>query len=245
MSFLLGFKHIIIVIMESIGQWLSQVLGSHDIVILKRLFLALVLGSLIGMERERKALPAGFRTHIVLCIGSALIMVVSIHVAIDLAKCPNADPGRIAAQVVSGIGFLGAGAILRMGASVKGLTTAATLWATAGIGLAVGSGYYIAAIMTTFFLLLSLSFFETLETLLGGKSVRRILTVTGEETPRLFTQIMEVLDKSNVKVSNFSLNRRAKGIEFEMTIVIPHKTDQVNMVRRLNSIDGILEVYLD
>lgn len=110
-----------------------------------RLFLAAALGGIIGFEREKhhKGM-AGFRTHILVSMGSALIMLVSIYIfEIYSGKAP-VDPARIAAGVVTGIGFLGAGTIIRSGESVKGLTTAASLWTVSGIGLAIGCGFYIA-----------------------------------------------------------------------------------------------------
>jgi len=121
-----------------------------------RLLLAAVLGGAVGFEREIHEKAAGFRTHILVSIGACVIMLTSMHVADIYAGLAIADPTRIAAQVVSGIGFLGAGTIIRSRASIVGLTTAASLWAIAGIGLAVGSGLYVLAIFTTFLILASL-----------------------------------------------------------------------------------------
>ncbi|MDG2764905.1 MgtC/SapB family protein, partial [Vibrio parahaemolyticus] len=123
----------------------------NNIEIIVRLVLSAFLGGLIGMEREASNRPAGFRTHILVSIGSTLMMLVSINGASG-----GSDPTRIAAQVVSGIGFLGAGTILRDGNRVKGLTTAASLWVCAGIGLAIGQGFYFAGIATSIISFLSL-----------------------------------------------------------------------------------------
>lgn len=114
-----------------------------------RLLLSAVLGAVVGIEREMHKRPAGFRTHILVCLGSALFMLTSVSVALTYSHAGDADPSRIAAGVVTGIGFLGAGAIIRYGESIKGLTTAASVWVVAAIGLAVGSGMYVAAITTT------------------------------------------------------------------------------------------------
>ncbi len=111
-----------------------------------RLVLATVLGGAIGLERGTLNRPAGLRTHILVCVGSTLAMLVSMYGLLDMrggVLTPSYDGGRIAAQVISGIGFFGAGTILREGSSVRGLTTAASLWTVAGIGLAVGSGMYV------------------------------------------------------------------------------------------------------
>ncbi|MBN1405011.1 MAG: MgtC/SapB family protein, partial [Candidatus Omnitrophica bacterium] len=123
--------------------------------VLFRLILAAILGGLVGLEREMQEKAAGFRTHILVCMGSCLMMLTSMHI-FDLYKgVTSVDPARIAAQVVTGIGFLGAGTIIRYGASVKGLTTAASIWAICGIGLAVGCGFYTAAIFSALIILLS------------------------------------------------------------------------------------------
>lgn len=120
-----------------------------DISILARLVLALILGGLIGLERETGGKPAGMRTHALVCLGSALFMIISISSPDFFPGTRTVDPGRIAAGVVTGVGFLGAGTILRAGGSVRGLTTAASIWAVAAIGLAVGVRYYMTAAVAT------------------------------------------------------------------------------------------------
>ncbi|MBO8126945.1 MAG: MgtC/SapB family protein [Firmicutes bacterium] len=129
--------------------------------IFARLLAAFFFGGLIGLERETHGRPAGLRTHILVGLGSALIMVVSIYGLQGLGAAY--DPGRIAAQVVSGIGFLGAGTILREGLSIRGLTTAASLWMVAGIGLAAGSGLIVVAGIATLIALVVLYFLHPLE----------------------------------------------------------------------------------
>src|SRR5881275_1435111 len=127
---------------------------------LVRLALAAVLGGAIGFERELREREAGLRTHMLVAIGSALFTIVSAYGFHEFltsgANVVRADPTRIAAQIVTGIGFLGAGAIIRQGLSVRGLTTAATLWVVAALGLAAGAGYYSAAVVTTVLVILSL-----------------------------------------------------------------------------------------
>ncbi len=118
-------------------------------VILLRLLLSAILSGLVGLEREIHGRAAGLRTHILVGVGSTLFMLTSILVALLYGDAGGVDPSRIAANVVTGIGFLGAGAIIRYGASIRGLTTAASIWAVSAIGLAVGAGLYIAAGITT------------------------------------------------------------------------------------------------
>ncbi len=129
----------------------------------KRLLLAFILGGIIGMERERKKRTAGLRTHVLVCSGSALIMLVSLYMyELYKGKVPL-DPARIAAGVVTGIGFLGAGAIIRNPENVRGLTTAASIWISSAIGLAVGCGFYEAAFvgsLVSFLVLTSLKVIE-------------------------------------------------------------------------------------
>src|SRR3954451_2360795 len=124
-----------------------------------RLVGAAVLGGAVGYERERHTHPAGLRTHLLVSLGSAVFTVLSIF-AFELPPAPNGaipvDPSRVAAQIVTGIGFLGAGAIIKFGTSVRGLTTAASLWATAAIGMAVGVGWWILAVVGTAIVVFSL-----------------------------------------------------------------------------------------
>ena len=142
-------------------------IGSIQIVF--RLILAGILGGMVGFERERREKAAGFKTHILVCIGSCLIMLTSMHMFDIYKGIAVLDPARIAAQVVTGVGFLGAGTIIRFRASVRGLTTAASLWAIAAIGLAVGSGFYLAAIVTSIIILLSLLLLGKVQAKISGK----------------------------------------------------------------------------
>src|ERR1700761_4296827 len=144
---------------------LSASLSSLDIQLIIRLIVAAVLGSIIGADRERLSWAAGLRTHMLVCVGACLFMIVSAFGFADILGTPHVilDPSRIAAQVVSGIGFLGAGSILLRGEIVRGLTTAASLWSVAAIGLAVGGGVYTASIAATIIILIILAGLKPLE----------------------------------------------------------------------------------
>ncbi|MDD7344224.1 MAG: MgtC/SapB family protein, partial [Ruminococcus sp.] len=120
-----------------------------------RLITAVILGGIIGFEREHSHRPAGFRTHILVSVGSALIMMTAIYISKHIEG--EIDLSRMSAQVVSGVGFLGAGTILREGFSVKGLTTAASLWAVSCVGIAVGTGFYSGAIAATIIIYITLN----------------------------------------------------------------------------------------
>jgi putative Mg2+ transporter-C (MgtC) family protein len=132
---------------------LQDVGASIHAQLILRLLVAATLGAVVGYERERNAAPAGIRTHGMVCLGAALFTVVSLH-----GFEGRGEPNRIAAMIVSGIGFIGAGAILRSGTSVRGLTTAATLWVTAAIGMAVGVGMMVISLATTAIIFVFLSF---------------------------------------------------------------------------------------
>jgi len=140
-----------------------------DMQIMTRLVASVLLSSLIGFEREVRGRAAGLRTHILVGLSTCLLMLVSIFIATEFGEGQMFDPGRVAAGVVTGIGILCAGTIIRFGTSVKGLTTAASLWAVAALGLAVGLGFYIAAYAATALILITLLLLSSFE-----KSINRI-----------------------------------------------------------------------
>lgn len=146
---------------------LFEQLSTHDVTLVGAVFklmLSLLLGAVIGLERRHKGQIAGMRTFALICMGATLAMLVSIYIPEQLLGwTENGDPGRIAAQVISGIGFLGAGAIIQMKGSVRGLTTAAGMWMTASIGLAVGAGMYLIATIASLLILLVLTSLELAE----------------------------------------------------------------------------------
>jgi putative Mg2+ transporter-C (MgtC) family protein len=143
--------------------------------LLGHLLLASLIGGAIGWEREHAHKPAGLRTHILICAGATLLTDLSVRVA---AATPGADPARIAAQIVTGVGFLGAGTIMQARGSVMGLTTAATMWVVAAIGMAVGFGAIIEAVGTTFLVLLALIPLRTLEERAKARRERNGIQVT-------------------------------------------------------------------
>ena len=173
-----------------------------EVQILIRLLIAALLGAMIGFERERQNQPAGLRTHTILAVGSTLAMTLSINIAMQFRSLvPNGDPARLAAQVISGIGFLGAGAILRFGNNIRGLTTATSLWTLAIIGLAVGAGHFFSAVAATVLLLVVLTLLDQVE--------KRFI-----KTYRTMNVLVEVEDRSGV------LNEIRKLILDENTTII-------------------------
>lgn len=142
-----------------------------------KLMLSLVLGCIVGFERKRKGQSAGLRTFALISMGATLAMLLSIYVPQEYLGLKNGDPGRIAAQVISGIGFLGAGAIIQMKGSVKGLTTAAGIWMVATLGLAVGVGMYLVSIIATGLILFILVQLERIEHRINMGSESRIIRI--------------------------------------------------------------------
>ncbi len=191
-------------------------------VVVERLAVAFILGGLVGVEREMRNQPAGFRTHTILSIGSALIMLISIHGSL-LYGPATSDPMRIAAQVVSGIGFLGAGAILRIGVSIKGLTTAASLWTTAAIGLACGAGFYWAALLTTLLVLFSLFLLGKMEKLYLFTKPKRSLFIEAEDVPTLMGDLEEVLGEFGYAMDFVEVDRDVEKDRVEIQMVIRPK----------------------
>ncbi len=137
--------------------------------VILRLVLAVLLSGLVGLEREAKGRAAGLRTHMLVCTGSCLMTLTGIYL-MDSYPGAGIDPTRIAAQVISGIGFIGAGTIIQFRDSVRGLTTAASVWTAAGIGLAVGGGFYVGAVAATGLVLVVLLMLHRLEDRVGAKS---------------------------------------------------------------------------
>ncbi|MBO9607048.1 MAG: MgtC/SapB family protein [Paenibacillaceae bacterium] len=169
-----------------------------------RICLALLLGGIIGAEREWSNHAAGFRTHILVCIGSATVMLLSVYGFGQFAADPNVrlDPARLAAQAITGVGFLGAGAIMRKGDTVSGLTTAASLWVVMAIGLCVGAGFYFAAVLTAFLVLVSLYVLNKWERAFSGKRKRHELSIRVMERPDMLGQIAMKLAEHDIHMSH-------------------------------------------
>jgi putative Mg2+ transporter-C (MgtC) family protein len=211
-----------------------------------RLVGAAVLGSMIGFERERLLWAAGIRTHMLVCVGSCLIMIVSQYGFSNILTYEHVvlDPSRIAAQVVSGIGFLGAGAILARGEIVKGLTTAASIWTVAAIGLAVGGGLYLAAGASTVIILIILAGIKPLEEAYRSRNQSAQLKVavdSGGITPDL---LRETLGLRAGQVKRFLVeNRNPEGAD-DLLILLSKVSSQdiATFPQKLKELDGVREV---
>jgi putative Mg2+ transporter-C (MgtC) family protein len=217
-----------------------------NVELLSRLVLAALLGSVIGFERERLNWAAGLRTHMLVCVGAALIMLVSAFGFADALGQKNVvlDPSRVAAQVVSGIGFLGAGSILLRGEMVRGLTTAASLWSVAGIGLAVGGGMYTAAVGATFIILVILAGLKPLERRFISVKQQRSIELLAERGSVSLDSVHRALGTGSVRVKQFIVQQSEEDPELDdVSIALSRATDSEfkAICIRLESIQGVRE----
>jgi putative Mg2+ transporter-C (MgtC) family protein len=199
-------------------EWLDPAwIDTLELSLLGQLVLATVLGGLVGLERELAGKPAGLRTNILICVGATLLMDVSIQVA-GVATVGPADPGRIAAQVVSGIGFLGAGTILVERGSVVGLTTAATIWVVAAIGLAIGSNNYMAAIGTTGLVVITLLILGRVEGFLFERRTESRMELVLDPSDSIIEDVLGLLKKHRVKARPEKVEKQADRyrVSFEL-----------------------------
>ena len=215
-----------------------------------RLFLAFLLGGVVGFERETHNRPAGFRTHILVCVGSALIMLVSAYgfSGGGALYARVVDPSRIAAQVVTGVGFLGAGTIFRHGSTVTGLTTAATLWLVSGVGLAVGIGYYAGASIATVMAIISLALLRGLDRHFDKKKRLHRLWVKGLYQPGLIGRIGAITGELGIFMVKIDLGDVSYMEEYKRDIVtiefllrIPSKADTTDLLRSIAALHGVIE----
>ena len=216
----------------------SSVMSSLYIFI--RLIIAAVLGGIIGLEREKLNRPAGVRTHMIVCLGSCLIMLLGEY----MHRIDNTiDITRLGAQVVSGIGFLGAGAILKDGFSVRGLTTAATLWVVACVGLAVGGGFYSAGILTTIIVYSSLHFlgFTT------KKGLRKNISVYVESLDNTINNLQDFLTDNGLEVVDIGLvdNIKHDFIEIKFVVLVRNIKILADLENKILLVEGVKSVHIE
>lgn len=194
--------------------------SQEDYTMFSRILIAALLCGVIGLEREFKNHPAGFRTHLLVGIGSCLMMILSLygfeHYLQD-HKTVQFDPSRIPSYVISGIGFLGGGTILVKGATVRGLTTAASIWIVAGLGLIIGSGMYILAFFTTIIVLMCLIFLNRLEKYMYVKKTRRKMKVVVNSTKSSIDEVIQRLSTYSIKTNSIVMTSSRKDREGNVT----------------------------
>ena len=208
-----------------------------------RISIAAILGGIIGLERNYRAKEAGFRTHFLVALGSALFMVISQYgFTFEMTEGPKVsfDPSRIASQVVTGIGFIGAGTIIFQKHVVKGLTTAAGVWVTAAIGLACGAGMYAIATAATLFVLICLEILSVLVIRFGTRNISLTFTTTDKAD---ITATASRLKQDSIRIFNYSIKeqRTQEGIRYKVAMEVKVRRSQYEkkMTDFLNEFDGV------
>jgi len=212
--------------------------------LLVKLVISAVLGGIIGLQRERAERPAGFRTHVLVCLGSTLIMLISS----EAFKGNSAvDPTRIAAQVVTGIGFLGAGTIIRQGSIIKGLTTAASIWVVSAIGLAVGIGYYLGAVITTILVFLVLTIFKIVEERYLTKPEEFKIDIEFDESTGDLSTLESELIFLGIKLIRTKIESHIRDnlILIELTVAANKKTGVIETLKQVSRIKGVLKAVVE
>jgi putative Mg2+ transporter-C (MgtC) family protein len=210
--------------------------------------LGAVLGAIVGFERERQDQPAGLRTHIIVVIGATLAMVLSVNLGYLFARPGTpADPARLAAQVISGIGFLGAGAILRYGFTVKGLTTATSLWTMAIVGMTVGAGYYVVGVVTTVLMLVVLTLLNIIENRWVRTSVSRFLSIEASYKKGVVKNIRHIIEEFSDSVGSFNIQKSVKDKRLRIQIVarIPRDQTLEELIDTLSDINGVRNLRVE
>ncbi|WP_257351140.1 MgtC/SapB family protein [Pseudalkalibacillus decolorationis] len=233
---------------EELFEWWDEDLTTITI----RLLLAALLCGMVGIEREFKRHPAGFRTHLLVGVGSCLMMILSIFGFNDFLSTheniQGFDPSRLPAYVVSGIGFLGAGTILVHGVTVKGLTTAASIWVVAGIGLVVGIGMYFEAIFTTFVMILSLLFLNKFEDLYFRKQRFQHLIVIVENKEVTLAEIVNELEEfkmpiSHISVDDYPNDAAVPMVKYLFKVHIPNAKKLPELYDRIQANEHVYKVF--
>lgn len=208
-----------------------------------RLLLAVLLGGFIGYEREHTNRPAGFRTHILVCAGAALVMATSEYM-VGRYSISAVDPARLGAQVISGIGFLGAGTIIRDGVNVRGLTTAASLWAVSCVGIAVGCGFYLGAVIATILIFITLITLKKAERRFSRRNRFRTIIIESENISGQVGIVTNLLEKSSIEIKNIQLYKSKDGTQMiKLLVKLPGGAMDVQTLNELQAIEGVREVY--
>ena len=214
-----------------------------------RLVLSCILGGIIGYERQSRRKSAGLRTNVLVCLGSCLIMVMSVEMYQEVEVKTNADPARLAAQVVSGIGFLGAGAIMKEGLSVTGLTTAACLWVVAGVGLAVGAGFYAGALISTALVFVTLGSLSRLDDWVDHEK-NLSLNIHTVDRPGQLMRISRCLEDLQLRVRGVKVkadedevdDSGEKSMYIDLEIFNKQSIKSIIIVDAVRQIDGVIRV---
>lgn len=210
---------------------------NNYLVVIIRLVVAFALGGLVGYQREKAERPAGFRTHVLVALGAAVFTLISI--APFAGSRGMADPSRIASQVVVGIGFIGAGAIIQQGDIIMGLTTAASLWVTAAIGVAAGGGYYILAGISTVLVYLTLEVFKLIEKKVAPSVEHGVLYVLIKNGRNQLNEIEKLLEETEIRSKNFELSKEKGLSEYRFYVELPAAISTEDLITDALKIEGV------
>lgn len=211
-----------------------------------KLFISFVLGAIIGIERQFRRREAGMRTFTLICMGSTAAMLTSIWIPQIYPNFLNGDPGRIAAQVLTGIGFLGAGAIMQSHGSIHGLTTAACIWVMAVIGLAVGAGMYIPAVIATALTLFVLVSLEQLEKKMFLNGVNKILTITCSTSTPDLKAVRKILETENIYIVSVSFESQYEEDKSIITykVNVKAQSSYTNLFSEIRTLGYVSQIRL-
>ena len=210
---------------------------------LLRIILSFLLGILIGWERETHGREAGLRTHVLVCMGANLFMLVSQYMFFIYQNNATVDPTRIAAQIITGIGFIGAGTIMQAKFSVRGLTTAASLWVVAGIGMAIGCGCYFAAFVTEILVLFTLLLLWRLEHFFQ-RDWYKVIDIRGENNGKQLEKVKQVLEGAGGKIQNCIIEKDKKAKRINLRINVKFRKVEFNkdLVDEIMEIEGLEKI---
>ncbi|MBR6517703.1 MAG: MgtC/SapB family protein [Bacilli bacterium] len=223
---------------EIIDNFISTNINFYQLEYFIRILLAGICGSVIGLERRKRFKDAGIRTHLILAIGCAVIMIVSKYAFADTL---DYDAARVASNIITGVGFLGAGVIFVKSGSVRGLTTAAGIWTTAAIGMAIGAGFYLLGIGVTILLVVIQLLLYRLVPALESIEVAELL-IKAKRTPDILERIKAELDKNNIFISTMKIKKHETELDIRFSVKVQKDHSLQGLFELLSAYDEIIEI---
>lgn len=226
----------------------STLYDSHALATLLKILMAAVAGSIVGLERERHGRPAGLRTHLLVSVGACLMMILSEafylkYGHLDAASAVRLDPARVAAQIITGIGFLGAGVIIKEGLTVRGLTTAACLWVVAGLGMAFGMGLVGLGVIGTAVALFGLLVLKKLEPVIGKDRYLHLAVLAGSEE-EIFADLEKIFTSRKLKITDLQseLDLAERVVRYEFVVTGQHSRIGRTLTNEIARLPGIRKI---
>lgn len=223
---------------EIIDNFISTNINFSQLEYFVRILLAGICGSVIGLERRKRFKDAGIRTHLILAIGCAVIMIVSKYAFSDTL---DYDAARVASNIITGVGFLGAGVIFVKSGSVRGLTTAAGIWTTAAIGMAIGAGFYLLGIAVTILLVVIQLLLYRLVPALESIEVAELL-IKAKRTPDILEKIKAELDKNNIFISTMKIKKHETELDIRFSVKVQKDHSLQGLFELLSAYDEVIEI---